>query len=155
NAVVHFAVDGSPIADTTTADGSGAWTFNPTGLADGPHTLVASETDAAGNTGSASLSFTLDTVSPPVTLALANGNSPLATGAVAVFDFDEISGSIAHDTAGNHDGTIVGTVSHVAGVSGNALQFDGGSYVSIPNSPDWNFGSGDFTITLWANFASV
>ncbi len=64
NAVVRFTVDGSAIAATATADGGGAWTFTPSGLADGSHTIVASETDAAGNTGSASLAFTLDTSSP-------------------------------------------------------------------------------------------
>ena len=36
-------------------------------LRDGPHTIVASETDAAGNTGSAALAFTLDTTAPAVT----------------------------------------------------------------------------------------
>ena len=72
NAVVHFTVDGSPIANTATADGSGAWTFAPTGLADGQHTIVASETDAAGNTGTTSLTFTLDTIANAPGVALAN-----------------------------------------------------------------------------------
>ena len=72
NAVVHFTVDGNPIAGTATANASGSWTFTPTGLSDGSHTIVASETDAAGNTGSASLTFTLDTTPPPVKLSLVN-----------------------------------------------------------------------------------
>ena len=72
NAVVQFIVDGNPIAATTTASSTGAWTFMPTGLADGQHTVVASETDAAGNTGTASLTFTLDTT------------APIATGIVAM-----------------------------------------------------------------------
>ena len=46
--------------------------FAPTGLLDGPHTVVASETDVAHLTGSASLSFTLDTTKPAVTEGLAN-----------------------------------------------------------------------------------
>ncbi|MDX8464603.1 FG-GAP-like repeat-containing protein [Mesorhizobium sp. VK23B] len=64
NAVVHFTVDGNPVAATATADTNGAWTFTPTGLADGSHTVVASETDAAGNVGTASLTFNLDTTAP-------------------------------------------------------------------------------------------
>ena len=64
NAVVHFTVDGNAIAGTATANASGVWTFTPTGLADGSHTIVASETDAAGTTGTASLTFTLDTTAP-------------------------------------------------------------------------------------------
>ena len=67
NAVVQFTVDGNPLAATTTASSTGAWTFMPTGLADGQHTFVASETDAAGNTGTASLTFTLDTTAPIAT----------------------------------------------------------------------------------------
>jgi hypothetical protein len=87
NAVVSFTVDGTPIVATTTANGSGAWTFTPTGLADGLHTIVASETDAAGNTGSASLTFTLDTHGPTgwqFTLANSNfdGAASIASGTV-------------------------------------------------------------------------
>ncbi|WP_292517316.1 FG-GAP-like repeat-containing protein [Mesorhizobium sp.] len=66
NAVVHFMVDGDPVDATATAGASGAWTFTPTGLANGSHTVVASETDAAGNLGTASLSFVLDTSAPIV-----------------------------------------------------------------------------------------
>ena len=64
NALVHFTIDGKPILDTVKADASGVWSFTPTGLADGHHTIVASETDFAGNTGTASLAFTLDTTAP-------------------------------------------------------------------------------------------
>ncbi|MBI1872776.1 MAG: glucan 1,4-alpha-glucosidase, partial [Acidobacteria bacterium] len=46
-----FTIDGTATAATATADSSGAWSYTPTGLADGAHTVVASETDAAGNTG--------------------------------------------------------------------------------------------------------
>src|SRR5205823_13839759 len=45
NAVVHFIVDGSAIAATATANASGAWSYLPTGLAEGTHTIVASETN--------------------------------------------------------------------------------------------------------------
>ena len=64
NTVVHFTIDGSPIAATVTADAQGAWSFTPSGLADGPHTIVASQTDSFGNPGTATLSFTLDTTAP-------------------------------------------------------------------------------------------
>ena len=62
--VVHFTIDGSAIATTVTANATGAWSFTPSGLADGAHTIVASQTDSFGNTGTASLSFTLDTTAP-------------------------------------------------------------------------------------------
>jgi hypothetical protein len=56
------------------ADGTGAWSFTPTGLADGAHTLTASQTDLAGNTGTATLAFTLDSTQtnslPQATLSI-------------------------------------------------------------------------------------
>ncbi|MBV8186251.1 MAG: M10 family metallopeptidase C-terminal domain-containing protein [Alphaproteobacteria bacterium] len=75
NATVNFAVDGAAPSATTTADASGAWSFSPSGLSDGQHTIVASETDASGNTVSSSLTFTLDTQAPqPVFTELASSN---------------------------------------------------------------------------------
>ena len=58
NTVVHFAIDGTPIATTVTANSSGGWTFQPTGLGAGAHMVVASETNSVG-TSTASLSFVL------------------------------------------------------------------------------------------------
>jgi hypothetical protein len=62
--------EGSTVLGTTTADGTGAWSFTPAGLADGAHTLTVTQTDLAGNTGTAALSFTLDTTTtaPPLLL---------------------------------------------------------------------------------------
>ena len=73
NTVVSFTIDGTAIATTVTANANGAWSFTPTGLADGPHTIVASQTDTFGNAGSASLSFTLDTTAPVVAITSAGG----------------------------------------------------------------------------------
>ena len=74
NAVVALTEGGSQFA-TTVADGTGAWTFTPS-LPDGPHTIVASETDIAGNLASASLDVTLLTQGPaiPTIQGLAPGN---------------------------------------------------------------------------------
>ncbi|MCK1282707.1 hypothetical protein IVB41_01995, partial [Bradyrhizobium sp. 44] len=38
NTTVHFTIDGTLIATTSLADGSGNWAFTPSGLADGLHT---------------------------------------------------------------------------------------------------------------------
>ena len=88
NAVVHFTVDGSPISDTAVADGSGMWDFTPIGLGQGAHTIVASETDTAGNTRTASLTFTLDTIAPSsaITSETLNksGSSLILTGSAEV-----------------------------------------------------------------------
>jgi hypothetical protein len=63
NAVVTLK-EGTTVLGTTTANATGDWSFTPTGLVQGSQTILASETDAAGNTGAASLTFALDTVSP-------------------------------------------------------------------------------------------
>ncbi|WP_441279892.1 Ig-like domain-containing protein [Bradyrhizobium sp. 63_E2_N1_3] len=88
NAVIHFTVDGTEIVATVEADASGAWSFAPTGLADGSHTVIAGETDAAGNVGATSpVTFTLDTHGPTgwqFTLANSNfdGTTNIAAGTV-------------------------------------------------------------------------
>ena len=96
NAVVRFTVDGNAIAATATADANGVWSFTPIGLADGTHTIIASQTNAAGATGTASLSFTLDTTAP----------TPVFTGAVLADGQVTLSGMTggAGDTLSIYDG---------------------------------------------------
>ena len=65
------------VLGTTTADATGAWSFTPA-LTDGAHAITASETDAAGNEASASISFTLDTTAPVLT-----ASAPSATEATS------------------------------------------------------------------------
>ncbi|MCJ9731324.1 Ig-like domain-containing protein, partial [Bradyrhizobium sp. PRIMUS42] len=90
NTVVHLTIDGVLSTSTATTDAQGAWSFTPTGLADGPHTIVASQTDTFGNTGSASLNFTLDTTAPTVAITSTGGPvnqaSQTITGTVGVAD---------------------------------------------------------------------
>jgi hypothetical protein len=62
--------EGGTIIGTVMASSTGAWSFTPTGLADGAHTLSASQTDLAGNTGTATLSLMLDKTAPTVSMAL-------------------------------------------------------------------------------------
>jgi hypothetical protein len=57
NATVKIS-EGSTLLGTTAANGNGVWLFTPTGLAQGLQTITASETNAAGLTGSSSLTFT-------------------------------------------------------------------------------------------------
>ncbi|UFW44943.1 Ig-like domain-containing protein [Bradyrhizobium sp. WSM471] len=76
-------MDGVASATTVTTDAQGAWSFTPSGLADGLHTIVASQTDSFGNTGSASLSFTLDTTAPAVAITTIEGGDNLINAAEA------------------------------------------------------------------------
>jgi Bacterial Ig-like domain len=121
NAVVHFTVDGHLVAGTATANASGVWTFTPTNLSNGTHTIVASETDAAGNTGTASLTFTLDTTAPNPTITnevLSNGKVTLtgtsleAGDTISVYDGSKLLGTT---TTGSND-----SWSFVTGSASNA-----------------------------------
>src|SRR6201999_4288009 len=53
------------------------------GLAAGVHTIVASQTDSFGNTGTASLSFTLDTTAPTIAITSAGGTTSQSTQTIA------------------------------------------------------------------------
>jgi hypothetical protein len=57
--------DGGVALGATTANASGAWTYTPTSLSVGPHTVVATETDSAGNSESAPLAFDITTPAVP------------------------------------------------------------------------------------------
>lgn len=56
----------------------------------------------------------------------------------------------------DHAVTTIGTVTSAANPAkfGRSAGFNGnGAYLSLPGSPDWNFGSGDFTIETWVQFS--
>ena len=58
--------DGATLLGSATANGSGAWSYTTAALSNGAHSLTATATDAAGNTGVASsaLAVTIDTTAP-------------------------------------------------------------------------------------------
>ncbi|MBS0524337.1 MAG: right-handed parallel beta-helix repeat-containing protein, partial [Proteobacteria bacterium] len=140
-ATVHFTVDGTAVAVAATANASGAWTFAPTGLSEGRHTIVASETNASGQTGSASLTFTLDTKAPAVTEALVGGGTSSSTGALTgtappnavvkfTVDGTAVTGTATADASGNWSytpsglsagtHTVMASSTDVAGNTGSA-----------------------------------
>jgi hypothetical protein len=88
--------DGTTLLGTSTADGAGGWSYTLGHLADGTHSLTATATDAAGNTGVASgaLSFTVDTTAPDAPTSLADAS--IVSGVV----------NAAHDTP---DQALTGT----------------------------------------------
>ncbi len=79
-----YDTDGVTVLGTTTADSSGNWSVTASALGDGPHTLTAKQTDAAGNVSSASstLVLTIDTAAPgaPGALAIASASDSGAKG---------------------------------------------------------------------------
>jgi len=76
-----------------------------------------------------------------------------------VMHFGEASGSGAYiqdSTSNNHDGTPTGTT-YVDGKIGKARDFALAStdHVSIADHADFDFGTGNFTISFWVRFDSV
>jgi Ca2+-binding RTX toxin-like protein len=69
NSVVTIK-DGAVTLGTATVNASGNWSFTPIGLADGNHSFTVSQTDLAGNTGTANLAVTLDTTAPVPSIGL-------------------------------------------------------------------------------------
>jgi hypothetical protein len=101
--------EGATVLGTAPINSSGQWTFAPVGLADGQHTIVAAATDAAGNIGSASLTFTLDqdiNDHPTVTLGgLTAGNAVEGIAVTATVQADDLPASgIAYQWSVSHDG---------------------------------------------------
>ena len=123
NAVVQFTIDGVASNVAATASSTGVWTFTPTGLADGTHTIVASETDAAGNTGTASLTFMLDTTAPAATAIATNpANTDLDAGntVTVTVDFDSAVYAAATSYLTLNDG---GRATYAGGSGSTELTF--------------------------------
>ena len=75
--------------------------------------------------------------------------TPPSRGPIAVYSFNEGTGTRVNDSAGNHDGTITGA-DWVEGKFGRALDFESGDrdIVEIPDSHDFDL-SDAFTLQAW------
>lgn len=87
---IQVVVDGN-LVRTASVDATGAWSLDiDTTLAEGPHTLTFSVTDASGNTVSSTLTFTVDTTAPETLLS---EGSPQLQASSATFEFSSEGGS--------------------------------------------------------------
>ncbi|MGX5012476.1 BapA/Bap/LapF family large adhesin [Enterobacter asburiae] len=144
NATVTIRVDGVDIG-TTVADGLGAWSFTPDiPIAEGPHTLTAVATDAAGNISDVSNSWgiTIDSVAP---------DAPVITQVVD--DVPERLGAlIPGDSTNDTTPTINGTAEPGSTVT---IRQDGVDLITVPvdSNGTWSFtpatplGNGTYTFT--------
>ncbi len=83
--------------------------------------------------------------------ASTQNNSALNNGLVGYWRMDETA-SPASDSSGNgSNGTWTGSAASAAGKFGNGGSFPGGtgSYISIANNSNFNFGSSNFTLSAW------
>jgi hypothetical protein len=142
--------EGATTLGTTTANDNGAWSFTPT-LADGRHTLTASETSVVG-TGSASLTFTLDRT-PPVAataaLAVAANSAATPIGIAAPNDALADASALTITVTGlPSNGTVLladGNTALAAGQTLTAAQLTGLEFRPTAGQPS---GSSDFTYSV-------
>ena len=63
---------------------------------------------------------------------------------------------VAKDSVGTEPAAYFGSPTPVPGLVAEALKFNGSTdFLSAPQNSEWDFGSGDFTIELWANFSAT
>src|SRR3990167_3863359 len=74
----------SPITVDWTVDGVPQVTLTSEALVEGLNTITRSATDAAGNTGSASVTVTLDTIAPVVVITAPTNGTPTAVSPITV-----------------------------------------------------------------------
>lgn len=95
---------------------------------------------------------------PPTEPDTATANTKLLLhmdGAEGSTSFADASSSV-HVVTANGDaektGVIDTKINGLANEFEDAMYFDGsGDYLSVPDSDDWDFGDGDFTIDFWVN----
>jgi VCBS repeat-containing protein len=127
---------------TIVANADGSWTYTP----------------AAAFTGTDSFSYTISdgsaTASAAVTVTVSAPPPPPVSALVAHYTFDESDATRVVDMSGRgNDGVISGAV-RVAGVSGNALRFDGvNDWVTVADAASLDLTTA-MTIEAWVNPAS-
>lgn len=131
NSIVSISDNGVFLA-TVTATAAGTWSYTPPVRLDGVHTFTATSTDAAGNLGAVSGSFTLniDTATP---------GTPVLTSVV-----DDVAGGVFNAALSN--GQITNdarpTLNGTAEVGSTVAIFDGVTQigtVTVPAGGNWTF----------------
>ena len=110
-------MEGGAVLAAIQADAQGRGSVS-LGLSDGAHTIVVQATDAAGNTGSDSLTFTVDTTAPTVTLALTDDTGVSSSDHITSRPSLSVSTDPFASLTLVEDGQIVGVT--VADASGHA-----------------------------------
>ncbi len=146
NTVVEVFIDGSSIG-TTTANGSGDWSFDHTGttLADGTYSVTAASTDAAGNTSAASdaLMVVVDTSAPGgPDVTSPSGPTTVSNVEFSIEGTAEANSQVKVYSDDNNDGMVNGADEVVA-----SLLLTGGKTEFAINTPLGKIGENNFVVT--------
>ncbi len=138
-------MDGATTVGTSPVS-SGQATLSTSTLAFGSHSITAVYSGDTSYSGSSSAPFVQ--VIGISGLACA----PVPADGIAWWTFDETGGGTSADWFGLDPGTWVNSPVPAPGEVLESLRLNGSNYLTVPNSPLWNFGANDFTAELWANW---
>jgi hypothetical protein len=128
----HVTVTLADQALTATVQDDGTWSVTAAPLCDGPHRVVISVFDAAGNMGSATQTLTVDTVAPSIAI----------TGGAAA-------------TSTNRDPTIAGTSNAVPGTTVTVTIAGRTMTTLLQHDGTWNATPTAIALGKWPVIASV
>ncbi len=122
---------------------TGATSKSVTPAATTTYTLTA--TNSAGST-TATAAVTVNTAAAKPDESQSDG----AAGLAGFWKLNETSGTVAMDATGNgNSGALVNNPQWAAGKLGNALQFNGNNYVSVPSSPGLEINGNAISFGAW------
>ena len=105
--------DGATLLGSAVANGSGAWSYTTAALANGAHSLTATATDAAGNTGVASSALAVTVMaaaSAPVITSFSPDTGVVGDGITDPAILTLTGTAVANSTVNVYDGaTLLGT----------------------------------------------
>ena len=117
--MVVTLTEGSTVLGSATADGAGAWSFNPGTLSVGIHTIIATGTDIAGNSVTAARRFNYVLPAPTVTSINRHvGSTALNNASSVSFDVafsNTVTGVTAAVFSVSATGTVTGTIGTITG----------------------------------------
>ena len=139
-------------------DASGAACANISGTAAQAATYILVAADAGatlrvvvtGTNGAGRASGTSN-----ATAVVQSAPNPPPAGVVALWHMDETTGTVMHDAAGSHNGTLQNVALAQPGFAGLAYGFTGSSTVLVPSAADLNAGAKTLTVTIHLKATSV
>lgn len=144
--------DGAVLVGTAVADAVGTWIVTTSTLSDGPHSLTATSTDAAGNVSGSSLPFaiTVDTAIPnaPVLISVTDD---VAGGAVGVLTNGQLTNDNLPTLTGTAEAGSTVSVYDGATLLGTTVAAVGGAWSFTPST---GLADGSHTLTVTSTDAA-
>ena len=151
---VQFMLDGANLGAVVTGAGPAySVSWNTAGISIGPHTLSAVATDAAGNSATTSISVTMDTIAPTVSItAPANGtaiNGGTITVTANATDGVGVTG-VQFKLDGSNLGAVVTGAGPIYSVSWNATGVSSGPHTlsAVATDTAGNVGASSVSVTI-------